>query len=77
MKVQQALEYLALDPNSPQVEKSQFQLTNKYDNAASTVRSLQDTNFLPYDAPTDTLLELTEEDVFEPKETSQSLLDLE
>ena len=77
MKVRQALAYLALDPNSPQVKKSQFQLINKYDNAASTVRSLQDANFIPYDAPTDALLELAEEDVFEPEETPNPLLDLE
>ena len=71
LKVKQALAYLALDPNSPQTKRSQFQLANKYDKAASTIRSLQDANFIPYEAPTDALLELADDDVFEPEDLLQ------
>ena len=65
MKVRQALAYLALDPNLTQIKRTSCQSSNKYDKASSSIRSLQYANFTPYEAPTDALLELADDDAFE------------
>ena len=41
MKVYQALAYLVIDPNSPQLKHNQYQRNTTYDRSASTIRSQQ------------------------------------
>ena len=66
MKVRQALSYLSIDPRAGDKKRQAYQQTNNYTGTFARVNALQDVNFIPYDAPSDVLLDVVDGNIFDP-----------
>ena len=70
LKLQQALAYLILDPTAPYKKRNNFKGMNTYSQNRNYVRSLQDTEFIPFDgADADIFLDVVDDNysVFTPE----------
>ena len=65
IKVKQALQYLDIDPQSAAKKRAFYKSNQTYDTTPATIRSLQDANFIPFETPTDALLDIVDDNVYE------------